>query len=62
MGHIRRICLYRQEEKKTQAQGSVALIDDGYDSAKVLTITLNQNHEEWVLDSGCTYHMCPRRD
>ena len=50
MGHIRRICLYRQEEKKTQAQGSVALIDDGYDSAKVLTVTLNQNHEEWVLD------------
>ena len=32
------------------------------DSAEVLTLTLNQNHEEWVLDSGCTYHMCLRRD
>jgi len=18
--------------------------------------------DDWVLDSGCTYHMCPRRD
>lgn len=60
MGHIRRICPDRQEEEKTQEQGSVAIIDDGYDSAKILTVTLNQNHEEWVLDSGCTYHMCPR--
>ena len=62
IGHIRRICPYRQQEEKTQAQGSAAIIDDGYDSIEVLTITLNPNHEEWVLDSGCTYHMCPRRD
>ena len=62
MGHIRRICPHRQEKEKTWAQGSATIIDDGYDSAEVLTITLNQNHEEWVLDSGCTYHMCPRRD
>ena len=63
MGHIRRICPDKQEEEeKPQAQGSFSIIDDGYDSAKVLTITLNQNHEEWVLDSGCTYHMRPRID
>ncbi|KAL6332008.1 hypothetical protein AAG906_020364 [Vitis piasezkii] len=36
MGHIRRICPDRQEEENTQAQGSVAIIDDGYDSVKVL--------------------------
>ena len=60
MGHIRRICPDRQEEEKTQAQGSAAIINDGYDNIEVLTVTLNQNHEEWVLDSGCTYHMCPR--
>ncbi|KAL6345616.1 hypothetical protein AAG906_017347 [Vitis piasezkii] len=34
--NIRRIYLDRQEEEKTQAQGSVAIIDDGYDSAEVL--------------------------
>ena len=60
MGHIRRICPDRQEEEKTQVQGSATIVDDGYDSVEVLTVTLNQNHEEWVLDSGCTYHMCPR--
>ena len=48
MGHIRRICPDRQEEEKTQAQGSAAIIDDGYDNAEVLIVTLNQNHEEWV--------------
>ena len=62
MGHIRRICPDRQEEEKTQVQGSATIVDDGYDSVEVLTVTLNQNHEEWILDSGCTYHMCPRRD
>ena len=41
MGHIRRICPDRQEEENTQAQGSVAIIDDGYDGVKVLTVTLN---------------------
>ena len=41
MGHIRRICPDRQEEEKTQAQGSITFIDDGYDSAEVLIVTLN---------------------
>ena len=41
MGHIKRICPDRQEEEKTQAQGSVAFIDDGYDNEEVLTVTLN---------------------
>ena len=41
MGHIRRICPDRQEKENTQAQGSAAIIDDGYDNAEVLIVTLN---------------------
>ena len=36
--------------------------DEGYDSAGVLLVTGTQTNGKWVLDSGCTYHMCPDKN
>ena len=29
---------------------------------EVLTVSPNDPRDQWILDSGCTYHMTPRRD
>ena len=35
---------------------------DGYDSAGVLIATDAQTKGNWVLDSGCSFHMCPNKN
>ncbi|KAI9186582.1 hypothetical protein LWI28_018815 [Acer negundo] len=64
-GHFRRDCPERKNKKtqKTQEDGDAAVVsDDGYESADVLTVSTKESHGEWILDSDCTYHMCPMRD
>lgn len=34
----------------------------GYDSVDVLTVSKHDSGNEWVLDSGYSYHMCPNKD
>ncbi|KAH9670747.1 hypothetical protein KPL70_017094 [Citrus sinensis] len=33
--------------------------DEGYDSAGVLLASETQTNSKWILDFGCSYHMCP---
>ena len=35
---------------------------DGYDNFEVLIVTTTQSKDEWIMDSGYTYHMTPRRE
>jgi len=49
------------------SQVNVANLDgeDSYSSAYSLSISPSNNHSdasEWVLDTGATYHICPRRE
>lgn len=37
------------------------MASDGYDSAEVLPISDQDTINEWILDSGCTFHMCPSK-
>lgn len=32
---------------------------DGYESAEALTINNYKMNHEWILDFGCSFHMCP---
>lgn len=50
----------RQEEKsKNTAEAGVAKDEsDDY----VLSINAVRFNDEWILDSGCSYHMCPNKD
>ena len=35
------------------------MILDGYDSAEVLNVVEVDSGKEWILDSRCSFHMCP---
>lgn len=37
------------------------MISEGYENSDVLIVTTNQGEENWILESGCTFHMTPNR-
>ncbi|KAL8468425.1 hypothetical protein ACS0TY_031582 [Phlomoides rotata] len=56
VGHLKKNCPENEDDIGT---ADAAVAADGYDSAEVLAISAERLKEEWVLDSGCTFHMCP---
>ncbi|KAK2973986.1 hypothetical protein RJ640_020432 [Escallonia rubra] len=44
--------------KRTNA----GLVEDNSDGADVLSVTISSSDGGWILDTGCSYHMCPNRD
>lgn len=74
LGHEISDCfqLKRKQEKKENngdtgrphiksAEASIAQSDYG-DDVSLLAASTEKGKAEWILDSGCTYHMCPHRD
>lgn len=57
---FRKNCPKRKSKKNeaSKKKGNVAMVLDGYDSTKVLRISTKNTKNEWVLDLGCTFHMC----
>jgi len=54
--------LKNKKEKGNNYSTEVAIADSGLDGDVLLvTTTDNRDTTEWVLDSGCTYHMCFHR-
>lgn len=49
-------------KKEGVSNVDAATVSDGYDSADMLSISNIDPKDEWILDSGCTYHMTPWRD
>lgn len=35
---------------------------EGYDLAEALVVTESKSTKEWILDSRCSFHMCPYKD
>ena len=62
-GHIRRLSPERkkgnQESKRKQAE--LAVVSDGYESSDALAVSSVDSEKEWILDSGCTFHMTPNK-
>ncbi|KAL8550371.1 hypothetical protein ACS0TY_008987 [Phlomoides rotata] len=56
VGHLKKNC---PENENDNGTADAAVAADGYDSAEVLAISANRLDDKWVLDSGCTFHMCP---
>jgi len=52
----RRISRIKGGNGSSSVQVAVASDEDSYESAGALVVT------SWVLDSGCSYHMCPRKE
>ena len=62
-GHIRKMCPERQKgnpEKKSEP-AEVAIVGEGYELADVLIVSSINSDKEWILDSGCTFHMTPNK-
>ena len=49
------------QEEKGKGMVDAAVAADGYDSADVLAVSAECNGEEWILDSGCSFHMTPNQ-
>ncbi|KAL8494299.1 hypothetical protein ACS0TY_025194 [Phlomoides rotata] len=56
VGHLKKNF---QEKKCNKDTADAAVAEEGYDSAEVLTISAGRMGDEWVLDSGCSFHVCP---
>ncbi|GKV28505.1 hypothetical protein SLEP1_g37549 [Rubroshorea leprosula] len=63
-GHFKKNCP-KLKEKKAEKSGdaNIASCSDNLDDEDcVLSISTNSSGEEWILDSGCSFHVCQRRD
>ena len=62
-GHFNRDCPDRKNKGKEghgkNGDAVVASEDEGYDSVGVLLASETQTNSKWILDSRCSYHMCP---
>ncbi|KAG8481033.1 hypothetical protein CXB51_025775 [Gossypium anomalum] len=72
-GHIKSECYKLQNKIKREAanqkgkqpenSGEADIVED-YSDGELLVVSVNDSKvsEEWILDSGCTFHMSPNRD
>ena len=61
-GHLRRNCPDRKKGSESIFNNDLANLSDGYVNSEVLTVSTNQENNEWIMDSGCSYHMTPRKE
>ena len=59
-GHLRRQCPGRK--KDGQGSKDSANVSSGLNDAEVLTVSYEDPKDQWILDSGCSFHMTPRKD
>ncbi|KAK2362411.1 alpha carbonic anhydrase [Trifolium repens] len=59
-GHFKKDCPMRNGGGGSSAQ--IATSDEGYESAGALAVTSWEPEKSWVMDSGCSYHMCQRKE
>ena len=63
-GHYVKNCpdCKEKEKGKTFNSSDVVIAEENLDTTDVLAITITNWSDEWILDSGCSYHMSPNRD
>ncbi|CAM8982590.1 unnamed protein product [Rhodiola kirilowii] len=59
--HLRKNCQKLLNKKTKESDTNVATADMHVDVHEVLIISNKSSHDDWILDSGCSYHMCPHR-
>ncbi|WVY90035.1 hypothetical protein V8G54_035549 [Vigna mungo] len=62
MGHIKKFCPEKGKAGRPQETADVAEASEGYESAGVLVASSEDPQRSWVMDSGCSYHMCPVKE
>ena len=61
-GHFKKDCPERKGNGSGNPSVQIASEEEGYESAGALTVTSWEPEKGWVLDSGCSYHICPRKE
>ncbi|KAL5804932.1 hypothetical protein ACOSQ3_031732 [Xanthoceras sorbifolium] len=63
-GHWKRDCpkLQKKNKSKTSFDACVAKQGDIKSDFALVSSSLSDYYDEWMLDSGCTYHMCPNKE
>ena len=51
----------KREEENSGKPAEAGVAEGEYDGF-VLSVNAVRSDENWILDSGCSYHMCPHRD
>ena len=48
------------KEKKLEKSGEASVVEDKYSDGKLLVVSNGDSKpcKDWILDSGCTFHMC----
>ncbi|WVZ02051.1 hypothetical protein V8G54_022857 [Vigna mungo] len=62
IGHIKKFCPEKGKAGRPQETADVAEASEGYESAGVLVASSEDSQRSWVMDSGCSYHMCPVKE
>ena len=53
--------LKRKKDEKERTRDATMASDDGYRSADLLVVSNSNIRSQWILDSGCSFHLCPGR-
>lgn len=60
-GHFKKNCPERKHKKKGQNGDAAVVEEKGYESTGVCVAIESRDRGKWVLDSVCTFHMCPNK-
>ncbi|KAH9745502.1 hypothetical protein KPL70_004095 [Citrus sinensis] len=58
-GHFKKDCQELKNKNKERNGDAATVEEEGYESAGVCVATKDLQRGKWILDSGCTFHMCP---
>lgn len=60
-GHLIINCYKKQGDDKERppTDGDLAIVTSDSRIGEVLVVSVRHNGDEWILASGCTFHMCP---
>ncbi|PON35496.1 hypothetical protein PanWU01x14_335850, partial [Parasponia andersonii] len=53
-----------QKEKRTKNTSEANVAEDDISDGELLVVSDGDSNpcDDWILNSGCTFHMCPNRD
>lgn len=52
----------KKQSGKSNNSNEMAVVADGYESSDVLAVTEDMCTDEWILDSGCSFHMTQNQE
>lgn len=62
MGHLKKYCyLWKKQQNLKSHEAHQAKDTEFKEEPEVLNITEDTESGKWILDSGCSFHMCPHK-